>query len=139
MAVSFNGESHLISFYAAKDGVAVPAADDYVPTSVAHIRSLMSGAEQTRNRSTPASDEATPQQPEDDVPLVKARDQHTTLASQTNRPRRHTASLHDEIVDDNAPEWAKLLCSGHALGSPGEWLRRTPGLLGDAAGILLWK
>ena len=93
MAVSFNGESHLISFYAAKDGVAVPAADEYVPTSAAHIRSLMSGAGQTESRSAPVRNEADPQQPGDDLRLVKARDQHTALASQTNRPRRHTAGL----------------------------------------------
>ena len=93
MAVSFNGESHLISFYAAKEGVAVPAAEEYVPTSAAHIRSLMSGAEQTASRSTPVPDDADPQQPGDDPGLVKARDQRTVLTSQTSRPRRHTPGL----------------------------------------------
>ena len=93
MTVSFNGESHLISFYAAKDGVAVPAGEEYVPTSAAHIRSLMSGAEQTASRSTPAPGEADLQQPGDDSQLVKARDQRTVVAAQTSRPRRHTPGL----------------------------------------------
>jgi hypothetical protein len=81
MTVNFNGETHLISFYAAKEGAAVPAADEYIPTSAADLKSLMSAPETQEGRPA-ATTRAAAQGPS------SSSQQQATQASRASRSRR---------------------------------------------------
>jgi hypothetical protein len=82
MTVSFNGEVHLISFYAAKEGAAVPAEDEYVPTSAADLKSLMAAAgPQAAPTTAPAN------------PPVRARAQTSVVAAETSPTKRRVPGL----------------------------------------------